>query len=68
MSLFLKEMKGGRISPNVNTYSAVISACEERGQVEEVLRMFSELRQWHKPVAMLAKKSSNLFGGRYFGR
>ena len=30
-------------------YSAVISACEKGAQVEEALRMFAQLRQWHKP-------------------
>ena len=48
-SLFLEEMKEERTWPDVTTYNAVISACEQGGQVEEALRVFAELRQWHKP-------------------
>ena len=45
----LEEMKEERTWPDVTTYNAVISACEQGGQVEEALRVFAELRQWHKP-------------------
>lgn len=42
-------MKEERTRPDVTTYSAVISAFEKNGQVEEALRIFAELRQWQKP-------------------
>ena len=46
---FSEEMKKERIWPDVTMYSAVISACEKGGHVEEALSLFSELRRWHKP-------------------
>ncbi len=47
----MKGTKEAHISPDVTTYSAVTSACENGVQVQKALRAFTELRQWHKPDA-----------------
>ena len=61
-SLFSAEMKGGRTWPNVTTYSAGITACGKGGEVEEALRMFSELRQWLKPDVISYRSSISARG------
>ena len=64
----LEEMEEERTSLEVTTYNAVITACEKGAQVEKALRIFSELRQWHKPDVISYSSSISACGaGGHWG-
>lgn len=45
----LEEMKEERSWPEAISYNACITACERGQHWERALRIFGELREWHKP-------------------